>query len=136
MSESLINFPNGVQAIYLTNSIWYTPAKECGVLMPNGWITSDAARSIGSTEPKPPFSSCMVQKIRECTLAISRTLPPFKGEKTESSCSVGVVPGGGARKQALVGQAGLLLANDGMVRHVSDDRRPLGRPSTLGLPCT
>src|SRR5690625_6311854 len=67
---------------------------------------------------------------------ISLTLPPFKGEKTEPSCSVGVVPGGGSWKQALVGQAGLLLANDGMVRHVSDDRRPLGRPSTLGLPCT
>src|SRR5690625_7786935 len=67
---------------------------------------------------------------------ISRTLQPFKGEKTEPSCSVGVVPGGGSWKQDLVGQAGLLLAVDGMVRLVSDVRIPLGRPSTLGLPCT
>src|SRR5690625_7132892 len=64
---------------------------------------------------------------------ISRTLPPFKGEKTEPACSVGVVPGGGPWKQALVGQAGLLRADDGMVRPVPGDRRPLGRPSTLGL---
>src|SRR5690625_6924221 len=91
---------------------------------------------LGRQSPNPHSHHAWFRRYASAPWPISRTLPPFKGEKTESSCSVGVVPGGGARKQALVGQAGLLLANDGMVRRVSDDRRPLGRPSTLGLPCT
>src|SRR5690625_3975941 len=91
---------------------------------------------LGRQSPNSHSHHAWFRRYASSPWPISRTLPPFKGEKTEPRCSVGVVPGGGSWEQALVGQAGLVAASGAIVRHVADDRRPLGRPATLGLPCT